>query len=109
VAPTRIVEVNGEVISAYTVTPQQLGVDPRAGEPPAGGTPEQNAQVTRAVLAGERGGARELALINGAAAIYAAGAAPSLDDALELAREAVDTGAAAAALERFVAATRELS
>jgi anthranilate phosphoribosyltransferase len=108
-APTRIVEVNGEVISAYTVTPQQLGVDPRAGEPPAGGTPEQNAQVTRAVLAGERGGARELALINGAAAIYAAGAAPSLDDALELAREAVDTGAAAAALERFVAATRELS
>jgi anthranilate phosphoribosyltransferase len=108
-APTRIVEVNGEVISAYTLTPGELGVDPRAGEPPAGGTPEQNAQVTRAVLAGERGGARELALINGAAAIYAAGAAPSLVDALALAREAVDTGAAAAALERFVAATREFA
>ena len=108
-APTRIVEVNGELISAYTVTPQTLGVDPRAGDPPAGGTPERNAQVTRGVLGGERGGARELALINGAAAIYAAGAAPSLSAALELAREAVDSGAAAAALERFVAATRELS
>ncbi|HEY1775070.1 MAG TPA: anthranilate phosphoribosyltransferase [Solirubrobacteraceae bacterium] len=108
-APTRIVEVNGEEISAYTVTPAELGVDPRAGEPPAGGTPEENAQVSRAVLAGERGGARELALINGAAAIYAAGAAETLIDALELAREAVDTGAAAAALERFVAATQEAS
>ncbi|HZL54657.1 MAG TPA: anthranilate phosphoribosyltransferase [Solirubrobacteraceae bacterium] len=105
-APTRIVEVNGEAISAYTVTPSELGVDAGAGEPPAGGTPEQNAAVTRAVLAGERGGARELALVNGGAAIYAAGRAPSLREAIETAREALDSGAAAAALERFIAATR---
>jgi len=58
------------------------------------------------VLAGRRGGARELALANAGAAIYAAGAAPSLREAVELAREAIDSGAAAAALERFVAASR---
>jgi anthranilate phosphoribosyltransferase len=105
-APTRIVEVNGETITAYTVTPAQLGVDAGAGEAPVGGTPEQNAAVTRAVLAGERGGARELALVNAGAAIYAAGGAPSLREAVETAREAIDSGAAAEALERFVAATR---
>ncbi|HXR13038.1 MAG TPA: anthranilate phosphoribosyltransferase [Solirubrobacteraceae bacterium] len=105
-AATWVVEVNGEHIFAYTVLPAELGVDPGAGEPPAGGTPEQNAAVTRSVLAGERGGARELALVNAGAAIYAAGAAASLREAVERAREAVDSGAAAAALERFVAATR---
>jgi anthranilate phosphoribosyltransferase len=105
-AATWVVEVNGEQIHAYTLTPGELGIDPRGGEPPAGGTPAQNAEVTRAVLAGERGGARELALANAGAAIYAAGAAASLVEAVERAREAIDSGAAAAALERFVEATR---
>jgi len=105
-AATWVVEVNGEQIHAYTLTPAELGLDAGAGEPPAGGTPAQNADVTRAVLAGARGGARELALANAGAAIYAAGAAPSLREAVELAREAIDSGAAAAALERFVAASR---
>jgi anthranilate phosphoribosyltransferase len=58
------------------------------------------------VLAGEPGPARQLALINAGAAIYAAGAAPSLLAGVELARDAVDDGRAARALERFVAATR---
>jgi anthranilate phosphoribosyltransferase len=105
-AATRVVEVNGKQIHAYTLTPAQLGIDPGAGEPPAGGTPQQNADVTRAVLAGERGGARELALANAGAAIYAAGAAASLREAVERARDALDSGGAAAALARFVAATR---
>jgi anthranilate phosphoribosyltransferase len=105
-AATRIVEVNGEQIRSYTIVPGDVGIAPTTGELPAGGTPERNAALTRAVLAGEPGPARELALINAGAAIYAAGAAPSLRAGVERARAAVDDGSAARALERFIAATR---
>jgi anthranilate phosphoribosyltransferase len=112
-APTRIVEVEGADVRSYVVRPEELGIAPvggAVGEPPlqgtGGGTPERNAAVTRAVLAGEGGPARELALANAGAAIYAAGAAATLADGVELARLAVDDGRAAAALERFIAASR---
>ena len=105
-APTRIVEVDGGELRAYTVTPAGLGVDAGGGPADAGGleggTPERNAAVTRAVLAGERGPAREVSLANAGAAIYAAGAAASIADGVEAARAAVDDGRAAATLERFV-------
>ena len=104
-AATRIVEVNGEQIRSYTIAPGDLGIVQTTAEAPAGGTPEHNAALTRAVLAGEPGPARELALINAGAAIYAAGAAPSLLAGVELARAAVDDGRAAGALEQFIAAT----
>jgi anthranilate phosphoribosyltransferase len=107
-APTRIVEVNGTEISAYTVSPQELGVHSADGEPSPGGTPQENAAIARAVLDGEPGGARDLTLINAGAAIYAAGAAASIADGVELARAVVDDGRAKLALERFVAATHEL-
>ena len=53
-APTRIVEVAQGAVRAYTVSPAQLGID-GAGASPRGGTPAENAAVTRAILAGERG------------------------------------------------------
>jgi anthranilate phosphoribosyltransferase len=106
-SPTRIVEVNGEQIVAYTVTPGELGVVGGDGDLAPGGTPAENAALARGVLDGQAGGARDLALINAGAAIYAAGAADSIQDGVALAREAVDDGRAKRALERFVAATLE--
>jgi anthranilate phosphoribosyltransferase len=103
-APTRVIEVNGEEIAAYTVTPGELGVDGDREAPP-GGTPQANAALARAVLTGEPGGAADLALVNAGAAIYAAGASDSLRAGVERAREAIDSGRAARALERFIAAT----
>jgi anthranilate phosphoribosyltransferase len=105
-APTRVVEVEGTELRAYTVTPDELGVEAGSADGLAGGTPERNAAVTRAVLAGQTGPARELALANAGAAIYAAGAAPSLAAGVVAAREAIDDGRAERALERFIAATR---
>jgi len=105
-APTRVIEVNGADLRAYTVTPAQLGVVAGTSASPPGGTPEHNAAVTRAVLAGEQGPARELALVNAGAAIYAAGAADSLAAGVERARAAIDDGSAARTLERYIAATR---
>ena len=104
-APTRIVEVNGTEIVTYIVSPEELGVRGGHGVLPPGGTPQENALLARAVLDGEPGGARELALVNAGAAIYAAGGVETLREGVDAARAAVDSGAAAAALERFVQAT----
>jgi len=107
-APTRIFEINGTEITSYTIEPRDLGIEPSDGVAvAAGGTPEQNAALTRAVLAGEGGPARDLALANAGAAIYAAKAAASLREAVALAGEAVDKGRASETLERFIAATHE--
>jgi anthranilate phosphoribosyltransferase len=109
---TKVVEVNGEEIRRYTIAPADLGVRPSAASTGAvgeggveGGSPEQNAAVTRAILQGEPGARAELALVNAGAAIYAAGASETIAAGVLLAREAVASGSAAAALERFVQAS----
>ena len=83
-------------------------VRPRAGraEPEiAGGTPAENAAVTRAVLAGESGPGRDIVLLNAAAAIYVGGLAADLEDGVGKAAAAVDSGAAADVLDKLIAAT----
>jgi anthranilate phosphoribosyltransferase len=114
-APTKVVEVNGEEISHYVLSPQDVGIEPAPGtavaQGPEGGSPEQNAAVTRAILEGGRadGGAaagEALAVINAGAAIYAAGGVDSIGQGVEAARAALADGRAANALERYVQASR---
>ena len=114
-AGTKVVEVNGEELTRYTLAPGDVGIEPvsteRLERDSAGGTPEHNAAVTRAILRGEqRAGERsvntDLAVINAGAAIYAAGAVDSVAEGVQAARAALADGAAADALERFVAASR---
>jgi anthranilate phosphoribosyltransferase len=105
-APTRIIEVNGEQIDAYTVTPNELGIELANGDGLGGGDPHQNAAVTRSVLAGEPGPGRDLALVNAGATIYVAGRAPTLAEGVEAARAALDDGRAAQTLDAFIAATQ---
>ncbi len=108
-APTRVVEVrNGEILR-YTVAPEDVGLERADAERVPGGDPEHNAQVTRQIFGGEPGAARELAILNAGAAIYAGGAANSLAEGVLGAQRAVDSGAADAALQRFVARTQELA
>jgi anthranilate phosphoribosyltransferase len=108
-APTSVIEVGGGEIRRYTVIPAELGIEPIDGDGVPGGTPAENAETTRLILAGRTGPAREMALINAAAAIYAAGRAETIAHGVELARAAIDGGSAAAVLERFVALTVELA
>ncbi len=108
-APTRVIEVDGGEIRRYTVSPSELGLDPVEGSAVPAGTPAENAATTRAILAGEDGPSRAVALINAGAAIYAAGRAETIAGGVALARRAIDDGSAGAALERFVAATVELA
>ena len=108
-APTTVVEVAGEQLHRYTVSPEEVGLTRAPADAVPGGDPSDNAQITRQILDGEPGPPRDLAVLNGGAAIYAGGGAPSLAEGVRAAEHAVDSGAALAALERFLARTRELA
>ena len=104
--PTRVAELREGVVSTWQVTPGELGLDEVRPRELAGGEPEENAAVVRAVLAGDRGAARTAVLINAAAAYYVAGRAGSLEEGVRAAEQAIDSGAAAAVLEKLVSARR---
>jgi anthranilate phosphoribosyltransferase len=109
-APTTVVEVNGEELSSYVLRPEDVGLD-GARALVEGGSPAENAAVTRAILTGGAGGVpgEELALINAGAAIYAGGAAASIPEGVERARDALRSGAAGDALDRYVEASRRVA
>jgi anthranilate phosphoribosyltransferase len=108
-APTHVFEVNRAGISEYDVAPEDVGLARVPAESIPGGDPAQNAETARRIFAGEPGPARDLAVLNGGAAIYAGGAAATLAEGVAEAQRAIDSGAAAAVLERFVAATQRLA
>ena len=107
--PTHVVEVDGEAVRRYVVTPQDAGLPEAPRDAIAGGTPQANAATTRAIFAGEGGPHADLALFNAGAAIYAAGRAGDLREGVEAARETVASGAAARALDEYVALSGELA
>jgi anthranilate phosphoribosyltransferase len=96
--PNEICEVVDGDVRARVIDPAELGVQRCDPEELRGGTSAENAEAIRRVFAGERGGRRDAILLNAAGAIAAAGHAEDLREGLELAREAVDSGAAAARL-----------
>ena len=106
--PNKVCEVVDGEVRPRDVDPQALGLAPCAPTELRGGSPEQNAAVIRAVFSGElRGAKRDAILLNAAGAIAAGGHADDLRDGLELARETVDSGAAAERLEALVAFSRD--
>jgi anthranilate phosphoribosyltransferase len=104
-ATTRVIEVFEGRTTDWFVEPGQFGLAPLELAEIAGGTPEENAAVTRAVLAGEPGPHRDIVLLNAAAAIYVGGLAADLEEGVAKAAAAVDSGAAANVLERLIGAT----
>jgi len=106
---THVVEVDADGIRRYDVTPQELGFPLAAPEDVAGGVPQENAATARAILAGEPGPKRDLAVLNAGAAIYAAGRVDDLRGGVEAAAAAVDSGAAADTLDRYIALSQRLA
>ena len=105
---TRVVEVNGTELRSYELAPEDVGLARAAFEQVAGGTPQANAATARRILAGEPGAARDLAVFNAGAAIYAAGRADGLAQGVRAAEAAVDSGRAEAALDGLIALTGRL-
>jgi anthranilate phosphoribosyltransferase len=108
-APTSVVEVLDDELRSYSIEPADVGLEAAPPGAIPGGDPRQNAETTRRIFLGERGAARDLAVLNAGAAIYAAGGAESLEHGVRRAAEAVDSGAAGGMLERFVTRTNQLA
>jgi anthranilate phosphoribosyltransferase len=104
-ATTRVIEVFDGRTAEWYVEPGQYGLAPLELSQIAGGTPAENAEATRAVLAGESGPQRDIVLLNAAAAIYVGGLAADLEEGVGKAAAAIDSGAAAGVLEQLIAAT----
>jgi len=104
--PNLVCEVVDGGVREREIDPLELGVPRCSPEELRGGSPADNAAAIRAVFDGDDGGRRSAILLNAAGAIAAAGHAADLRDGLELAREAVDSGAAAARLEELIAFSR---
>ncbi|HSG46789.1 MAG TPA: anthranilate phosphoribosyltransferase [Longimicrobiales bacterium] len=102
---TRVAELSSDGIREYDVSPQQLGLPEVDLAELAGGSPAENAAVIRSVLDGAAGAPRAATLLNAGAAIYVAGLAPTLPEAVALAAASVDEGRARDALERLRAAS----
>jgi anthranilate phosphoribosyltransferase len=108
-APTHVVEVNGDELRRYDVSPGDVGLSEASPDAITGGDPAANAAVTHAVFSGASGPDTDLVLLNAGAAIYAAGRVDDLRGGVELARETLSSGAATRTLEDYVRLTRERS
>ena len=105
--PNEVCEVVAGEVRERVIDPQELGLPRCDPAELAGGDPAANAAAVRAIFAGaERGGRRDAVLLNAAGAVAAAGHAADLREGLELAREALDSGAAAERLEALAAFSR---
>jgi anthranilate phosphoribosyltransferase len=102
---TRVIEVSDGGTEEHFVAAADFGFAEAELDQVAGGSPEENAAAARAVLGGETGPRRDLALLNAGAAIYVGGLAESLAGGVEKAAEAIDSGAAEELLGRLIAAS----
>ncbi len=107
-APTRVAEVIEGEVKNYTVEPADFGFECIDIREVMGGTPEENADITREILGGAQGPRRSLAVANAAAALYVAGHASSLKEGANIAEKSIDTGAAEEALKRYLDLTNGL-
>jgi anthranilate phosphoribosyltransferase len=104
--PTSVREIVGGTIRTYEVTPDDFGVPRADADAVKGGDVETNARILSDILAGQRSAARDAAVINAAAALYASERARDLRDGARMAERALDSGAARATLDRLRAVSQ---
>lgn len=102
-APTFCCEVRDGQVKSYTITPEELGFTRCSKEELGGGNPQENAQITRAILDGAKGPKRDAVVMNAAASIYMVRDDVTLQEAVKLAEEMIDSGKAKEQLEKFIA------
>lgn len=106
-APTSICEIEEGTLRRYTITPEQFGMRRCRKEELVGGTPQENAQITRSILQGEKGARRDAAVLNAAAALYVAGRAGSIQEGVKIAQETIDSKKALRQLTDFIRLSNE--
>ncbi len=108
-ASTKVCEVKEGNFQTYILEPEQLGLGRCKKEDLLGGEPKENAQIARAILAGEKGPKRDAVVLNSAAAYYIAKPQVHLKEAVAIVQQVIDSGQAARQLEKFVQRSKELA
>ena len=94
-APTSVCEIRDGKFTSYEITPEQFGYERCEKGALTGGTPAENAEITKAILKGEeKGPKRQAVCLNAGAALYIAGKAASIEEGVKLAESLIDSGAA---------------
>lgn len=104
-APTTVCEFNNGEYYSYIIKPEDFGLTRCSKEDLVGGSPEENAAITRDILNGVKGPKRDTVLMNAGACLYITGKAASITDGIHMAEELIDSGAAAKTLDAFIAAS----
>ena len=108
-APTSVCEIKDGWFQSYEITPEQFGYTRCSKEDLAGGTPAENAEITKAIVNGtEKGPKRQAVCMNAGAALYIAGKAKTIEDGVKMAENLIDSGAAAAKLAEFIKLSNEI-
>lgn len=107
-APTSVCEIRDGKFTSYEITPEQFGYERCEKGALTGGTPAENAEITKAILKGEeKGPKRQAVCLNAGAALYIAGKAASIEEGVKLAESLIDSGAALKKFEEFVEETNK--
>ena len=102
-APTSVCEIKDGKFTSYVLTPEQFGYERCTKEELQGGTPQENAEITKAIPEGKETGAKRHAVcLNAGAALYIAGKAASIEAGVKMAEQLIDSGAALKKLEEFI-------
>ena len=101
-APTTICEIRDGWYKTFVIKPEDYGMERCTREDLKGGTPEENAVITREILAGKKGHKRNAVLLNAGASLYIGAKADSLQDGVRLAENIIDSEKAAALLDKFI-------
>ena len=105
--PTKVAEVRNGWMTAYEITPEQFGFTRAPMEAISGGDAQANAQIIREILDGKKSPRRDVVILNAAAALVAAGRADSIDKAVPMATQSIDSGSAKAKLQKLVEFTNQ--
>ena len=102
-APTKVCEFKDGWYKTYTIQPEDFGLVRCQKADLVGGTPEENAAITRAILKGEKGPKRDAVLMNAGASLYIGGKAETMAEGVALAAQIIDSGKALETLEKLIA------
>jgi glutamine amidotransferase of anthranilate synthase or aminodeoxychorismate synthase len=105
---TTVCEIQDGAITRYELDPADYGMAPAQKSEIVGGTADENAKITLAVLNGEAGPKRDIVLLNAGCALYAGGAAQTIAEGVRLAVQSIDSGAALGKLNQMKEVTNRL-
>lgn len=102
-APTSVCEIRDGWFQSYEITPEQFGYERCEKDALTGGTPQENAAITKAILSGEgKGPKRQAVCLNAGASLYITGKASTIEEGVRMAEKIIDSGAALRKLEEFI-------